>query len=101
MSQFDVHEYSRARGKALGVVDLQSDLLAGFDTRVVAPVYEKGSRAAIRGINPELEFKGMTCYVSMAELAAVHRRELGARVGSMRDAGNELVAAIDVIFTGI
>ncbi len=83
-------------------MDLQDQLLSNLETRVVAPLYEKTATViAIRGLNPELDLDGKTYLVSLSEVAAVHRQELGAVVASLADRRPELIAGVDLVFTGI
>ena len=99
MAQFDVHRYSRKGTRAKFLLDLQSDLLQALETRVVAPIYEKTGET-IRGLNPELELNNKTYFISMMEMAAVSRSELGERVGSLASRRSEIISAVDLIFTG-
>jgi toxin CcdB len=100
VAQFDFHRYARKGARAKFLLDLQSDLLQALGTRVVAPIYEKAG-GTIQGLNPELELNNKTYFISMVEMAAVSRSELGERVGSLASRRGEIISAVDLIFSGI
>jgi toxin CcdB len=96
--QFDV--YRRASGTF--VVILQHDLLDGLATWVVAPLLTaKLKRNGIKGINPAIHI-GDTHFVLALEFpAAATERELGTYVTNVTHIRDEIVRAIDLLFTGI
>ncbi len=104
MAQFDIHHYRRAGSRARFVVDLQSGLLEPMATRVVAPLYPLPlGQKLLKGLNPEIEVPGDNgvFYLSVPELAAVQRSVLGECVGNLEARRADIVAALDLLFTGI
>jgi toxin CcdB len=102
MAQFDVHRNPRGGEFAL-LLDVQSDLLASLATRVVVPMASRkrfGARPITR-LNPTARVRGTEYVLVFQELAAVPTTALGAPVVSLADRRNELIAAIDLLFTGI
>lgn len=102
MAQFDLH---RLRGKRSGpkfVLDVQSDLLERLTTRLVVPVYalRRGDKP-VEILEPVFEHDGRRFILQTAELAAIARTELGPTVGSLAERRGDIVAAIDLLITGI
>ena len=85
------------------VVVLQSELLDDLPTRVVAPLVKAAAlagRPATR-LNPELEVEGETLFLLTQQVGAVPLRSLTRRVGSLEDRRDVIVAALDLLFSGI
>jgi toxin CcdB len=90
MAQFDVHR-NPGGGEFPFVVDVQSELLATLSTRIVVPMTRKKRHAKlITRLNPVAQ-----------EMAAIPTTALGEVVGSLKARRAELVAAIDMLFTGL
>lgn len=101
--QFDVYRSTDAVSKS-GIsylVDLQADLLEHLQTRVVAPLISLNNIRPIDEINPVVSLNGNPFVVSIAEVAGVSIENLGEKVGSLAHYRNEIVAAVDFLFTGI
>lgn len=84
------------------LLDLQADMLARLETRVVAPVL------AGRGVPPDLArlhlrvtIDGEDHLVAIHLLAAVPRRDLGTVRAMLDDRQHEAMNALDVLFAGI
>ncbi len=102
MAQFDFFEYGGRKGRAAFLVDVQSDLLADLETRVVVPVYRlKPGQRLVQTLNPTVEHNGETWYLSIPEMAAVRRSELKRPSGSFDHLRDEIIAALGLLFTGI
>ena len=104
MAQFDV--YSNPNPETSGAVpyllDLQCDLLAPMATRVVAPLFWAEAAGPPAGtLMPHFELDAGKVVMSTPELAGVSRSQLGPRVGSLADHRSEIIAALDMLFTGI
>lgn len=104
MAQFDIYlNPNAATSKAIPyLLDVQNDLLDRLATRVVVPlvlVEEMG--AAARVLNPKFVIEGVAVVMSTAELAGVNNRSLGGKVGSLKEKRDEIIAALDFLFTGI
>ena len=81
-------------------VVLQSDLLDGLTTTVVAPLIRLGERTTISKINPQVRVAGKTYFVSVPALAGVSNRQLGPVVANLGEEHSKFIAAIDLLFTG-
>lgn len=99
MAQFDVYEDKSSPGLLL---DCQADLLSHLDTRLVAPLLapEDAPKPA-RRLNPTFDIDGAP-YVLVTQFAgAMERRELGPQRASLAEHRSEIIAALDVLLTGI
>lgn len=104
MAQFDVYlNPNAATRKAIPyLLDVQADLLDTLTTRVVAPlVLAEEMGLAAKHLNPQFKVKGTAVVMSTAELAGVSNRSLGDKVVSLKNKRDEIIAALDLIFTGI
>ncbi len=104
MPQFDVYcnpdASSRARFPYL--LDIQSDPLDSLATRVVVPLApESGDATPITRLMPVFEVGGQRVVMRTPELAGVPRKAIGAHVGSLAGRRHEIVAALDVLVTGV
>jgi toxin CcdB len=105
MAQFDVYRNPNpaTRGRVPCLLDVQSDLLDPLVTRVVVPLCKPQvlrGRAAER-LNPAFEVEGRKLVMLTPELAGVSVHSLGERVGSLSRERAAIIAALDVVFTGI
>lgn len=97
MSQFDV--FRMADGEL--VLDVQTELLGSFDTRMVVPLMPQGD-APIRHprLNPEVVI-GDEIYVMVTQyMIAVDRRELRVRIDNVDRHYDEVKRAYDMLFNG-
>lgn len=104
MAQFDL--YANPSRETSGAVpyllDLQSDLRGSLATRVVAPLLRPESAGPPAAtLMPRFEIDGRTVVMSTPELAGVSRSELGSRVGSLAENRDEIIAALDLLLTGV
>lgn len=103
--QFDVFTNPAARNRAWApyVLDLQHPILRDLHTRVVAPLIVPGRPEAvpIQQLNPIVVVEGRQLMVSTSELAAVATSELDAPVTNLADQRDALLAAIDLLFSGV
>ncbi len=102
MAQFDVYRFSpRGAGFTLAV-DLQNRLLGGLATRTVAPLYPlKAKDKPILRLNPVCEIEGQRYYLAIQEMSALRAKVLGEKVESLEARRDEIVAAIDLLVTGV
>jgi len=101
MAQFDVYKNPRG-GEYPLLLDVQSDLLSRLATRVVVPLVVRDERAApISRLNPTATIGGVEHVLHFQELAAVPETVLRDPVASLASRRTELVAAIDLLFTGL
>lgn len=105
MAQFDVYRNgSAAQAKRIPfVVDVQSDLLEHLATRVVVPLGDprqiEGKPAKI--LNPAFVIEGRKVVMLTPELAGVPRKALGQKLAALADRRAEIIAALDLTFTGV
>lgn len=104
LAQCSVYENSNPRTKedVPFLLDVQSDLLSVLATRVVVPLYRSKAMASstITRLTPVVRFKGKTFVAVVPELAGISRRELGAAVGDLAQAREDILRAIDLLLTG-
>ncbi len=80
---------------------LQHDILDGLDTRVVAPLVRlEAFGRPISVLNPVFSIEGNEVVLSTAELAGVSTAALGPYVTSLSEKRDEVIAALDLLFTG-
>jgi toxin CcdB len=104
MNQFDVHRLRPAE-EAAGqssdiVVILQHRHARAVDTVIVAPVVRSGSLPPLDRVRPPVTLDGRQHVAVVDRLAAVERRSIGQRVGSLEAHRYELIRAVDILFTG-
>jgi toxin CcdB len=101
MAQFDLFRNPR-RGIYPVLLDVQADLLAPLATRVVVPLTSlkrHGARPMTR-LNPTTRLRGTEYVLLFQELAAIPAAVLGESIGSLKSRRDELIAALDLLFTG-
>jgi toxin CcdB len=105
MPQFSVHRNRNAatRGRYPLLVDVQAGLLDGLATRVVIPLVpaSAGSRAPVETLTPRCRIDGRDYLIMTPQLAGISARELGPVVGDLVAQRPQIVAALDLLFTGI
>ena len=101
MPQFDVYKNPRGGLYPL-LLDIQTDLLGSLATRVVVPlVARKKYGAPITRLHPTATIGGVEYVLKFHDLAAVPASVLAQRVDSLAHRRTELVAALDLLFTGV
>jgi len=103
MAQFDVYENrnKQTRQAIPYLLDVQAGLLDTLATRVIVPLVTASTMGkAIKDLNPPFIIRETTVFMSTAELAGVPVRSLGEKVGSLKDQRNQIIAALDFLFTG-
>jgi toxin CcdB len=103
MAQFDVYENQNqeTNQEIPYLLDVQAELLDNLATRVVVPLITASAvDKAVKHLNPQFEIRRAPVYMSTAELAGVPVRILGEKVGSLKDRRDEIIAALDFLFTG-
>ena len=84
------------------LLDIQNELLSTLETRVVVPLYLKSSASIhpISRLTPVVSFQNKALVAMVPELAGIARRDLGVSVGEMSAHRDEMIAALDLLFTG-
>jgi toxin CcdB len=103
MAQFDVYLNPNSATRTLipYLLDVQTDLLRDLGTRVVVPlvvVEEMG--VAMTQLCPRFILEGREVVMSTAELAGLPSRSFGQPIASLQNQRTEIVAALDLLFTG-
>ena len=105
MAQWDVYTNpsTRLRDDIPYLVDLQSDLLSGLDTRLVAPlaVTKVASSALPRRLSPAFTVEGRAVVLLPQESGAIQSRFLNRKVATLRAHAHEIVDALDAVVSGI
>jgi toxin CcdB len=103
MAQFDVFENPNPETNLAipYLLDVQADLLDDLLTRVVVPLIAASAMGkAVKHLNPQFTIHNTTVFMSTAELAGIPIQALGKKAGSLKDQRQEIIAALDFIFTG-
>ncbi len=105
MAQFSVHRNKNPRTKAdiPYLLDVQSDLLDHLDTRVVIPLAKAKSFGGppSEALKPIFDIGGERCIFLTPMLAGISKKELGAEAGSLREEQFAIIAALDVLISGV
>ncbi len=104
MAQFDVFPNPDvpSRKKVPYLVVLQSDLLSAFDAAVVAPLRIKAEDVAIPvlKLNPQVTLGDTQYFLRPQELSAIPARLLKTPIANLSAQRDEILAALDFLFTG-
>jgi toxin CcdB len=103
MGQFDVHDnpFPRSRKRQPFLVILQSDLISrSLDTVVVAPLEEASGVKFADRLNPSVTIDDRSFVLIAQELVTVRKSVLGAPRGSLDHERDQIIAALDLVFTG-
>lgn len=103
MAQFDVHENAnpKTRKSTPYLLVVQADMLDDLATRVVAPLFAASTMSKpAQHLNPAFTINRTRVVMSTAELAGVPAQALGRKVASLKEQRNEIIAALDFLFTG-
>jgi toxin CcdB len=103
MAQFDVYENPNPETKKSipYLLDVQADLLDNLATRAVVPLITVAAMGkAAEHLNPQFKIRRSTVVMSTAELAGVSRHVMGEKVCSLKEHRDEIIAALDFLFTG-
>lgn len=105
MPQFAVHLNANpaTRTTIPYLLDIQSDLIADLGSRVVVPLYtvDVMQGRVLKTLMPLFEVEGNTVVMVTPELAGVSRKALGEQVADLSALRNEIIAALDLLITGI
>jgi len=105
MAQYDVFENRdpATRKRIPYLLDVQSDLLEGLATRVVIPMAAapRDDEARIGRLMPAFEIEGSTVTLVTPQLAGVPCAMLGQPVVSLAQRSHEIIAALDVLISGV
>ena len=105
MAQWDVYPNPsvRMRDEIPFLLDLQSDLLSGLETRLVAPLARTRLPAAglPRRLCPAFTVGGQPVVLLPHEAGPISARRLKHRVVSLRPHAHDIVGALDAVIGGV
>ena len=104
MAQFHVYRNldRSSRQRFPFLLDVQSDLLESFATRVVVPLAETDDkRPPVARLMPTFEIDGRPVVMRTGEIAGIARKAVGEHVVSLVGRRHEIVAALDVLISGV
>lgn len=98
MARFDIYCNEGGSGYLL---DVQSDLLDGLNTRVVVPLLPcaEAPQPAHR-LNPVFAVEGNRVVMATQFMAAIPTAELRSAVANLEEQQHEISAALDMLFLG-
>lgn len=103
MAHFSVYKNPNAAAKGFPyLLELQNALLDDLPTTVVAPLGLPHviDQIPVLRLNPTVIIDGQRLVVMTQELAAIKRRQLKAPVANLSTQREEILAALDFLFTG-
>lgn len=102
MAQFDLLRHGRSKRYPF-LLDVQADLLRDLATRVVAPLtpVKRLGGKPIGRLNPTVAIEGKDYAILFQELAAVPCAAIGEPIGNLHNRRDEMIAALDLLLTGI
>ena len=101
--QCDVHRNADDdSGQIPYLLDVQANLLADLQTRVVVPLIRVDSfgRRATR-LHPQFTIDGQDVVMATHLIAAVRKQVLGDAVTSLQGERDVVISAIDVLWSGV
>lgn len=104
MARFDVYPNTGPHAANIPyLLDVQSDLLQGLETRVVVPLRRLDRFPTTRipeRLSPVFEIAGVTCLMETPKLAAVPLKLLKTPVASLAQQQHAITGALDFLFHG-
>ncbi len=105
MAQFSVYANKNAATKSRFpyLLDVQSDLLSELETRVVIPLCPQRSMKGkpFTVLMPVVEIAGKAHVLITPQLAGIAKKELGTAVADLGAQRGAIVAALDLLVTGV
>jgi len=102
MAQFDVHRNAgRRKDEIPFVVIVQSSKFKNYRRRVVVPLVRASAIGTIpfSAFNPSFVIKGMKVVLHPLEIVSIPSERLGVKVGSLADADQQIIGALDELFS--
>jgi toxin CcdB len=103
MAQFDVCRNPNPDTQAAipYLLEVQSDLLESIATCVVVPLVGTSERKKpAKYLNPILDIEGTQVIMLTEQIAGIPRRALGKRIVSLSSKRQEIMTALDFLFSG-
>jgi toxin CcdB len=102
MAQFDVHRNIGKHWDSIPfVVVVQSSQFDDYRRRVVAPLVRKSAvgKLSHASFNPTFKVRGALVVLHPLEIVSIPIEQLGDRVGSLSDEGQQIIAALDELLS--
>lgn len=104
MARFDVYANPGAHAETTPyLLDVQSDLLDGLDSRMVIPLRRLDRFAKVKlpiRLTPVFNLEGQDCLLETPKMAAIPRRALKTPITSLATEQARITAALDFLFQG-
>jgi len=103
MARFEVYRNTGPHTETTPyLLDVQSDLLHGLETRVVVPLRRRDRFPAplSERLTPLFTIDGVECFMETPKLAAVPLRLLKNPLASLADRQADITSALDFLFQG-
>ena len=97
MARFDVYKSGNARGLLL---DIQSDLLDEFGSRVVVPLLPAEDMQSVSRLHPVFVINDERYIISTHLIFAIPVDRLGAKIGSLAQEDLVITSAVDKLLSG-
>lgn len=97
MARFDVYKSGNARGLLL---DIQSDLLDEFGSRVVVPLLPAEDMQSVSRLHPVFLINDVRYIMSTHLIFAIPIDRLGAKIGSLAQEDLVITSAVDKLLSG-
>lgn len=97
MARFDVYKSGNARGLLL---DIQSDLLDEFGSRVVVPLLPAEDMQSVSRLHPVFVINNERYIMSTHLIFAIPVDRLGAKIGSLAQEDLVITSAVDKLLSG-
>jgi toxin CcdB len=103
LKQFDVfpNRSARTRDTHPFFIILQSDMLERLNTRIVAPLFPASASREAERFTPVVVVDGDRYMIDMSNIGLIPLKAAAAPVANLESERYRLVAAIDLVFTGI
>lgn len=102
MAPFDVHRNAGKHNDTIPfVVIVQSSLFDNYRRRVVVPLVRSTAVGDIgfAALSPKFKIRGITVVLHPLEIVSIPVSQLGACVGTLRAEGQQIMAALDELFS--
>lgn len=104
MAQFMAYRNTNpvSKGAAPLLLDVQSDLFADLDTRVVVPLCPAATMKGkvMQSLTPPIEIDEKHYVMLTPQIAGIARRTLGTPAADLSHHRHEIIAALDLLITG-
>ncbi|PPD20497.1 MAG: plasmid maintenance protein CcdB [Methylomonas sp.] len=83
------------------LLDIQSDFLDELKTLLLIPAIKLAEQKPITRLNPVFEFEQQHYLLVAQEIAAIPPNSLGTKVSDLESLRGKILAAVDLLITGI